>query len=546
MIDSGAARSVCPESHARHVPLTDRKENVQLVGANGGVIETFGDKDVGYTLQDGRNFAVQYTVAKVRRPVVSVSQAVNNGTSWVFSPAGSFMVRGAVTLDAPGKVELIREGDLYFVDVEGFAAAAAGPEVKEVMPVHPAVAVEAPAVGIPGVPVAPLDPAAIQAAGAAAVQAEREPERAAKSRKIPALPTLAEQQAHALTHLPGRSWCSVCVQAKAIDDRHLRPEAEMFSLEEVNSFVGMPWDLKEKVYGVPRPPLLLAAPEALRGVVGLPEGSEVVPAVEGDAQSSRVLYITKALTDKYGLTPGCARCMSGASVHSGECRARILARLQQDETTRAAAAAVVVPRVGVGSSGDLVMSAPAAVPAAAAADEEMDPSSEPAEKRPRTVGALELEAFVERGLMYEGLDQQDHMELEVCALEDTAQDDLVSEIVVYDARSGEELDLNLVRIGRLRELDQMDKHQVYREVPSAQAWGRKVKAKWVDEARTKDGVTEVRSRLVAMEFNVFARDDVNASTPPLAVIRAIVSLAASKPGVRFLAVYDISVAFSMR
>ena len=92
----------------------------------------------------------------------------------------------------------------------------------------------------------------------------------------------------------------------------------------------------------------------------------------------------------------------------------------------------------------------------------------------------------------------------------------------------------------------MDKHQVYREVPSAQAWGRKVKAKWVDEARTKDGVTEVRSRLVAMEFNVFARDDVNASTPPLAVIRAIVSLAASKPGVRFLAVYDISVAFSMR
>ena len=131
-------------------------------------------------------------------------------------------------------------------------------------------------------------------------------------------------------------------------------------------------------------------------------------------------------------------------------------------------------------------------------------------------------------------------------MEDNAQgmmDDLVPETVVYDARSGDQLDLNLVKIGRLRELDQMAKHQVYREVPSAQAWGRKVKAKWVDEARTKDGVTEVRSRLVAMEFNVFARDDVNASTPPLAVIRAIISLAASKPGERFLAVYDISVAF---
>ncbi len=118
-VNSGAARSVCPENHARHVPLTDRKENVQLVGANGGAIETFGDKDVGYTLQDGQNFAVQYTVAKVRRLVVSVSQAVNKGTSWVFSPAGSFMVRGAVTLAAPGKAELIREGELYFVNTAG-------------------------------------------------------------------------------------------------------------------------------------------------------------------------------------------------------------------------------------------------------------------------------------------------------------------------------------------------------------------------------------------------------------------------------------------
>ncbi len=89
----------------------------------------------------------------------------------------------------------------------------------------------------------------------------------------------------------------------------------------------------------------------------------------------------------------------------------------------------------------------------------------------------------------------------------------------------------------------MAKHQVHREVPSSQAWGRKVKSRWVDEARTKDGVTEVRSRLCAMEFNVFARDDVNASTPPLAVIWAIICLAASKPGDRYPAVYDISMAF---
>ena len=41
--------------------------------------------------------------------------------SWVFSPAGSFMVRGAVTFEAQHKVEMIRVGDLYFVDADSFA-----------------------------------------------------------------------------------------------------------------------------------------------------------------------------------------------------------------------------------------------------------------------------------------------------------------------------------------------------------------------------------------------------------------------------------------
>jgi hypothetical protein len=84
--------------------------------------------------------------------------------------------------------------------------------------------------------------------------------------------------------------------------------------------------------------------------------------------------------------------------------------------------------------------------------------------------------------------------------------------------------------------------QIYREVPAAQAWGRHVKSRGVDEYRRKDGNTEVRSRLVAMEFNLYIRDDVNASTPPLAAISAVIRMAASKSA-RFLAVYDVSVAF---
>ncbi len=81
MIDAGAAHSVCPEAYAKHVILSKSNDGISLVGANGGVIETYGKRRVGYRLKDGRGFSVDYTAAKVRRPVVSVSQAVDRGMS---------------------------------------------------------------------------------------------------------------------------------------------------------------------------------------------------------------------------------------------------------------------------------------------------------------------------------------------------------------------------------------------------------------------------------------------------------------------------------
>jgi hypothetical protein len=48
------------------------------------------------------------------------------------------------------------------------------------------------------------------------------------------------------------------------------------------------------------------------------------------------------------------------------------------------------------------------------------------------------------------------------AAADRSRDGLVPESHVYDARSGEELDLELVRLGRIKELEHMKKHSVYR------------------------------------------------------------------------------------
>eukprot|EP00974_Lingulodinium_polyedra_P021919 2116020-Lingulodinium_polyedra.AAC.1 len=87
---------------------------------------------------------------------------------------------------------------------------------------------------------------------------------------------------------------------------------------------------------------------------------------------------------------------------------------------------------------------------------------------------------------------------------------------------------------------------VYEEVPEARARGRRIRSKWLDGLRhNKNGVPFVRSRLVAMDFNLFERDDVAAGTPYLFFLRLVVSLAASKPprGKRQVALYDASVAF---
>ena len=38
-------------------------------------------------------------------------------------------------------------------------------------------------------------------------------------------PSDKDREAHELTHLPTQPWCSVCVRAKGVDERHLRRPA---------------------------------------------------------------------------------------------------------------------------------------------------------------------------------------------------------------------------------------------------------------------------------------------------------------------------------
>ncbi|CAK0858488.1 unnamed protein product [Prorocentrum cordatum] len=342
-----------------------------------------------------------------------------------------------------------------------------------------------------------------------------------------------------------------------------RPEGERFVLEELDKFAGVPWDMhrapqigivpagapqvepnQQRLMPPPPPPpvaLPAAGPEAL-----------VPPAMVGPAPPAgpggaglRSTYITRALIDKYGWTPMCPRCVTGMGSHSEECRKRIENELRKEEMARAAAEAAP-SSAAAGAAPTPAAAGAAPGPAAGAGDGRpgssgdasmapRDDQGEASAKRPRqtaaiTVGSLAVGAFVEiNPCTYEGLDQQSHEELEtvteiescepleigmfeVSPVEPAAITVLPdTEKHVYDARSGKELPRDLVRRGREAEIEEMRRHGVFEEVRVAESRGKVVRFKWVEDLRTKDGV--------AMEINTYGREDCNAGTPPIAIVR---------------------------
>ena len=101
---------------------------------------------------------------------------------------------------------------------------------------------------------------------------------------------------------------------------------------------------------------------------------------------------------------------------------------------------------------------------------------------------------------YHGLDGEDSERLQLYAVStaerppnDASSSELVTELVVYDCRTGEELPLDLVAAGWAQEVAQMNSFEVYSELPSTKARGRHIKAKWLDDLRRRaDGTPFVR------------------------------------------------------
>ena len=101
----------------------------------------------------------------------------------------------------------------------------------------------------------------------------------------------------------------------------------------------------------------------------------------------------------------------------------------------------------------------------------------------------------------------------------------------WDDLSGRPLDPALVQQARREEMKEFAKHEVYRKVPIKECHDKTGKepigTRWVDINKGDEATPEYRSRLVAQELNQEKRDDIFAATPPLEVLRLMLSILAS-------------------
>ena len=102
----------------------------------------------------------------------------------------------------------------------------------------------------------------------------------------------------------------------------------------------------------------------------------------------------------------------------------------------------------------------------------------------------------------------------------------------WDDMSGKTLQSRLVQNARQEEMDEVQKHQVYKKVPIQQCWQETGKGpigtRWIDINKGDDQNPEYRSRLVAQEIKQDKREDLFAATPPLEAKKMLFSMAVTQ------------------
>ena len=130
----------------------------------------------------------------------------------------------------------------------------------------------------------------------------------------------------------------------------------------------------------------------------------------------------------------------------------------------------------------------------------------------------------------------------------TVEEDNDEELeTAWDDVSGAELDPKVVRKARGEEIEYVRKMNLCSKVSTQECYARIGKApiivRWIDINKGGAANPNYRSRFVAREINTHKRDDLFAGTPPLEVLKSILSITATGNKGEVVMVNDVSRAF---
>eukprot|EP00973_Karenia_brevis_P041501 5742611-Karenia_brevis.AAC.1 len=132
-----------------------------------------------------------------------------------------------------------------------------------------------------------------------------------------------------------------------------------------------------------------------------------------------------------------------------------------------------------------------------------------------------------------GVDSTSDKEIKMAkARSDELHDDHDRCMIAVDDVTGALLDIKLVREAREAEMKYFRRMGVYRKVPIAKCIEMTAKmpigVRWIDINKQDNNNPKYRSRLVAKEFKTYNDPDLFAATPPIEVLKMIISMAATR------------------
>ena len=110
-----------------------------------------------------------------------------------------------------------------------------------------------------------------------------------------------------------------------------RPLGERWNRDLVFNLKALPWAPSgPKTDGSAESDVLPRATKRLEAAIAPAVGRDALPPVPNVEYTSRALYVTARLLEKFGKTPGCSACEGKIGAHNDDCRARILGCVMSD------------------------------------------------------------------------------------------------------------------------------------------------------------------------------------------------------------------------